>query len=61
MRRVTELAALEGLNRFDVGAGCNPGSDALWPQACEFADFAVAIGSRTRRALFEKAVRARMS
>lgn len=61
MRRVAELAALEGLIRFDVGAGCNPGTNALWPEACEFADFAVAIGSRARRALFERAVRARGS
>jgi CelD/BcsL family acetyltransferase involved in cellulose biosynthesis len=61
MRRVTEIAALEGLTRFDVGAGCNSGSHALWPGEREFADFAIAIGSRARRALFEKAIRARVS
>ena len=61
MRRVAELAALEGLTRFDIGPGCNAGSDALWPEARAFADFAVAIGSRTRRALFARAVRARLS
>jgi CelD/BcsL family acetyltransferase involved in cellulose biosynthesis len=61
MRRVTELAALEGLTRFDVGAGCNSGNDALWPEAREFADFAIAIGSRARRVLYEKAVGARVS
>jgi CelD/BcsL family acetyltransferase involved in cellulose biosynthesis len=57
MRRVTALAALEGLTRFDVGAGCHPGTDAMWPEACEFADFAVAIGGPARRALFARAIR----
>lgn len=56
MRRVTALAALEGLTRFDVGAGCDPGTDALWPEACEFADFAIGIGGPTRRALFGRAM-----
>jgi len=59
MRRVTALAALEGLTRFDVGAGCDPGSDALWPEACEFADFAIGLGGRARRAMFDRAVGAR--
>ena len=57
MRRVTELAALEGLTRFDVGVGCDPGSDALWPEARAFADFAIPIGGPARRALFARAVR----
>lgn len=61
MRRVAELAALEGLTRFDIGAGCNAGSDAPWPEARQHADFAVAIGSRPRRALFAQAVRAGFS
>lgn len=59
VRRVTALAALEGLTRFDVGAGCHPGTDVLWPERREFADFAVAIGGAARRALFDRAMRAR--
>lgn len=58
VRRVTELAALEGLTRFDVGAGCNPGADILWPAAREVASFAIAIGGRARRGLFARAMRA---
>ncbi|WP_285711368.1 GNAT family N-acetyltransferase [Erythrobacter oryzae] len=61
MRRVTALAALEGLTRFDVGAGCDPGTDALWPERREFADFAIAIGGAARRALFARAIRAQWS
>lgn len=57
MRRVTELAALEGLTRFDVGVGCDPGSEVLWPEAREFAAFAVGIGGPRRRALFARAIR----
>ena len=59
VRRVAALAALEGLSRFDVGAGCHPGTDALWPERREFADFAMAIGGPARRALFDRAMRAR--
>jgi CelD/BcsL family acetyltransferase involved in cellulose biosynthesis len=58
MRRVTALAALEGLTRFDLGAGCDPGSGALWPATCEFADIAIPIGGPMRRALFARAMRA---
>ncbi|MCM0000861.1 MAG: GNAT family N-acetyltransferase [Erythrobacter sp.] len=59
MRRVTALAALEGLTRFDGSVGSDPGSDALWPEARAFADFAVAIGGPARRALFDRAMGAR--
>lgn len=61
MRRVAALAALEGLTRFEVGAGCDPGTEALWPERREFADFAIAIGGAARRALFARAMRARWS
>jgi len=61
VRRVAALAALEGLSRFDVGAGCHPGTDALWPERREFADFAVAIGGPSRRELFDRMMRARSS
>lgn len=61
LRRVTALAALEGLTRFDVGAGCHPGTEALWPEIREFADFALAIGGPTRRALFDRAMRSHYS
>jgi CelD/BcsL family acetyltransferase involved in cellulose biosynthesis len=61
MHRVTALAALEGLTRFDAGPGCDPGTEPLWPEACEFADFAIPIGSRARRALFERAIRRQWS
>jgi len=59
MHRVTALAALEGLTRFDIGAGCHPGTDALWPDRRAFADFAVGIGGPARRALFDGAMRRR--
>lgn len=57
VRRVTALAALEGLTRFDAGAGCDPASDILWPAAREVAPFAIAIGGPVRRALFARAMR----
>ncbi len=58
VRRVTELAALEGLTRFDAGAGCDPAADILWPAARDVAPFAIAIGGPVRRALFARAMRA---
>ncbi|MFM7379382.1 MAG: GNAT family N-acetyltransferase, partial [Erythrobacter sp.] len=61
MRRVTALAALEGLTRFDVGAGCDPGTEALWPETRDFADFAIPIGGPARRALFDRAMRGQWS
>ena len=57
-RRVTALAALEGLTRFDMGADCQPGTEALWPERRAFADFAIPIGGPGRRALFDRAMRA---
>lgn len=57
VRRVTELAALEGLTRFDAGAGCYPAADILWPAARDVAPFAIAIGGPARRALFARAMR----
>lgn len=58
MHRVTELAALEGLARFDAGPECTAGTDSLWPAPREFADFAIGIGGPARRALFARAVTA---
>ncbi len=56
MRRVVELAALEGLSRFDSCAVSDPGSEALWPDRRQFAGFGVSLGGRGRRALFARAM-----
>lgn len=59
-RRVLELAALEGLKRFDLCPdpdGAAPRPDPLWPDRRVFATVGIAIGGPGRRALFARAMR----
>lgn len=59
-RRVLELAALEGLKRFELCPdqdGAAPKPDPLWPDRREFATLGIAIGGPGRRALFARAMR----
>lgn len=58
MRHVAQSTDHAGMTLFDTCAVPDAPDDPLWPDRREFGSFAVAIGGKTRRAVFSRLMRA---